>query len=79
MEKISELLETAAGRAVPVLAGIDDNRLGDPTPCTEYDVRTLINHLFQVVVNFHAHRRSPRGAEQRRAMRKRCGRDAVRL
>ncbi|MFF2960675.1 TIGR03086 family metal-binding protein [Streptomyces sp. NPDC057963] len=54
MEKISELLETAAGRAVPVLAGIDDSSLGDPTPCAEYDVRALINHLFHVVVNFQA-------------------------
>ncbi|MEV6163876.1 TIGR03086 family metal-binding protein [Streptomyces sp. NPDC052052] len=54
MKKISELLETAAGQAAPVLAGIDDDRLADPTPCTEYDVRALVNHLFQVVVNFRA-------------------------
>ncbi|WP_335937099.1 TIGR03086 family metal-binding protein [Streptomyces sp. PTD5-9] len=54
MKKISELLETAAERAVPVLDGIVDDRLGDPTPCAEYDVRALINHLFQVVVNFQA-------------------------
>ncbi|MFE4796033.1 TIGR03086 family metal-binding protein [Streptomyces sp. NPDC056708] len=54
MKKISELLEAAAGRAVPVMHGIDDNSLGDPTPCAEYDVRALVNHLFQVVVNFQA-------------------------
>ncbi|MEU3219064.1 TIGR03086 family metal-binding protein [Streptomyces sp. NPDC006971] len=52
MKKISELLEAAADRAVPVVDGIDDTALGDPTPCAEYDVRALINHLFQVVVNF---------------------------
>ncbi|MFF3733489.1 TIGR03086 family metal-binding protein [Streptomyces sp. NPDC002476] len=52
MKKISELLEAAADRAVPVVDGIADTGLGDPTPCAEYDVRALINHLFQVVVDF---------------------------
>ncbi|MET9656458.1 TIGR03086 family metal-binding protein [Streptomyces sp. NPDC006510] len=54
MTKISELLETAVGPAVTVLEGIDDNSLEAPTPCAEYDVRALINHLFQVIVNFQA-------------------------
>ncbi|MGW2179188.1 TIGR03086 family metal-binding protein [Streptomyces sp. NPDC001732] len=54
MKKMSELLETAAARAVPVLNGIEASSLGAPTPCAEYDVRALINHLFQVVVNFQA-------------------------
>ncbi|WP_411084018.1 TIGR03086 family metal-binding protein [Streptomyces sp. cmx-18-6] len=53
-QKISELLEAAAGRALPVVRGIDDGQLGDRTPCDEYDVRGLLNHLFQVVVNFQA-------------------------
>ncbi|MFI5802652.1 TIGR03086 family metal-binding protein [Streptomyces sp. NPDC051561] len=52
--KISELLEASAARALTVLEGIDDGRLGDPTPCAEYDVRALVNHLFQVVVQFQA-------------------------
>ncbi|MFI9629511.1 TIGR03086 family metal-binding protein [Streptomyces sp. NPDC052042] len=52
MKKISELLEAAADRAVLVVDGISDAGLGDTTPCAEYDVRDLINHLFQVVVNF---------------------------
>ncbi|NEE33726.1 TIGR03086 family protein, partial [Streptomyces sp. SID7982] len=53
-QTIGELLETAADRALPVVRGIDDGQLGGPTPCAEYDVRALLNHLFLVVVNFQA-------------------------
>jgi uncharacterized protein (TIGR03086 family) len=53
-QKISELLEASGIRAVAVLDGIGDGQLGDRTPCTEYDVRALVNHLFQVVVQFQA-------------------------
>ncbi|MFI1225522.1 MULTISPECIES: TIGR03086 family metal-binding protein [unclassified Streptomyces] len=53
-EKISELLDAAAVRALPVVRGIDDAQLGDRTPCAAYDVRALVNHLFLVVVNFRA-------------------------
>lgn len=52
--EISELLRSAADRAVPVIQGIGDDRLKDPTPCSEYQVQALVNHLFQVVVNFQA-------------------------
>ncbi|TXS52438.1 TIGR03086 family metal-binding protein [Streptomyces sp. t39] len=51
---ISELLRTASERSVPVVRGIADDRLGDATPCAEYDVRQLVDHLYQVVVNFQA-------------------------
>ncbi|MFB4423686.1 TIGR03086 family metal-binding protein [Streptomyces sp. QL37] len=52
MKTISELLEKAAARAVPVVRGIPDGRLADGTPCSEYDVRALLNHLFLVIDNF---------------------------
>lgn len=53
-EKISRLLEVAAGRALPVVRGISDEQLAAPTPCSEYDVHALADHLFQVIVNFQA-------------------------
>ncbi|MGI5377315.1 TIGR03086 family metal-binding protein [Streptomyces sp. CA-251387] len=49
---IGELLGMARERAVPVVRGIPDAALAAPTPCAEYDVKTLVNHLFQVVVQF---------------------------
>jgi uncharacterized protein (TIGR03086 family) len=50
--RISDLLAAAAARAEPVERGVDDDRLGAGTPCAEYDVRGLLNHLFHVVVEF---------------------------
>ncbi|MFI7383323.1 TIGR03086 family metal-binding protein [Streptomyces sp. NPDC049813] len=49
---VGELMARAGARAVPVVAGIGDAVLSAPTPCAEYDVRSLVNHLFQVVVEF---------------------------
>ncbi|MFI2783499.1 TIGR03086 family metal-binding protein [Streptomyces sp. ALB3] len=54
MKTISELLDGAAARAVPVVRGIRDDQLADGTPCSEYDVRALLNHLFLVIENFRA-------------------------
>ncbi|MFE4830844.1 TIGR03086 family metal-binding protein [Streptomyces sp. NPDC056672] len=53
-DKISKLLEVAADRTVTVVRGITDDQLAAPTPCGEYDVHALADHLFQVVVNFQA-------------------------
>ncbi|MCF2537913.1 TIGR03086 family metal-binding protein [Streptomyces sp. FB2] len=49
---IGELLDRACERAVPVVRGVPDGALGARTPCAEYDVKALVNHLFQVVVQF---------------------------
>ncbi|WP_435969494.1 TIGR03086 family metal-binding protein [Streptomyces sp. Qhu_M48] len=52
--RIGDLLRTAATRATPLIRDTADTSLGAPTPCGEYDVRALLNHLFGVVVNFQA-------------------------
>ena len=35
----------AAGAAARTVGNIQAGQFGDPTPCTEWDVRTLLNHL----------------------------------
>ncbi|MFC8850036.1 MULTISPECIES: TIGR03086 family metal-binding protein [unclassified Micromonospora] len=50
--KTSELLADAAPRAVAVVRAIPDDQFDLPTPCADYSVRELLNHLFHAVVNF---------------------------
>ncbi|MEU5002544.1 TIGR03086 family metal-binding protein [Streptomyces sp. NPDC021622] len=50
--KIGDLLSAAAAQAVPVVRAIPDDRLAAPTPCADYDVKALVNHLLQVIVQF---------------------------
>ncbi|MFJ6751276.1 MULTISPECIES: TIGR03086 family metal-binding protein [unclassified Streptomyces] len=57
---ISALMEEATSAALPVLRGVRDEQLGQRTPCTDYDLRALLNHLFQVVVAFQ----DPDGTKQ---------------
>lgn len=52
--EISDLLTRAVPRAAAVIRGIADDQLDLPTPCRDYPVRGLTNHLFQVVVNFQS-------------------------
>lgn len=52
MTEISKLLRDAGDAALPVVTGIADEQLPDPTPCSDFRVGDLVNHLFQVIVNF---------------------------
>ncbi|MFF8285633.1 TIGR03086 family metal-binding protein [Streptomyces albus] len=49
---LSPLMDSAARATEPVIRGIADDQLSAPTPCAEYDVHALLNHLFHVVVSF---------------------------
>lgn len=51
-ETMSDLLDRAARRACAVVAGVRDDSLDAPTPCAEYQVRDLLDHLYHVVVCF---------------------------
>ncbi|MFG2500199.1 TIGR03086 family metal-binding protein [Streptomyces sp. NPDC048441] len=51
---IGDLLRAATAHAVPIVRAIPDDRVTGPTPCAEYDVKALVNHLIQVVVQFQA-------------------------
>lgn len=51
---VADLLKAATDRAVPVVRAIPDESLAATTPCAEYDVKALVNHLFQVIVQFQA-------------------------
>ena len=50
--EISTLLARAAARTLPIVRGTRDDQLAAATPCAEFQVRDLLNHLYQVVVNF---------------------------
>ncbi|HZE41897.1 MAG TPA: TIGR03086 family metal-binding protein [Stackebrandtia sp.] len=49
---MTNLYTPANALAIPIVQGITDGRLDDPTPCAEYRVRDLTNHLFHVVMEF---------------------------
>ena len=40
-----EQLADAVDRTARLIAGIKPDQWGDPTPCADWDVRTLLNHL----------------------------------
>lgn len=50
--KLSVLLDRARDHALPVITGIGDDDLTKPTPCADYDVAALLDHLLHVVVEF---------------------------
>ncbi|MCU1683688.1 MAG: hypothetical protein JWQ81_4427 [Amycolatopsis sp.] len=55
MSKSPEIdLKPACRRMIDVLAGVADGQLTDPTPCAEYTVRELIDHINLVSQGFAA-------------------------
>lgn len=38
-------MAAAAAETIKVVAGVSPEQLSDPTPCPEWDVRTLLNHI----------------------------------
>ncbi|TDB87873.1 TIGR03086 family protein [Actinomadura sp. KC216] len=47
-------LKPACHRMIEILAGVDDARLADPTPCADYSVGDLIDHVDVVADGFTA-------------------------
>ena len=53
MERIDQL-ERVFGEAQKIVDGVTPDQMGLPTPCTEWDVRALLNHMTGVVLMFGA-------------------------
>ncbi|WP_328473870.1 TIGR03086 family metal-binding protein [Actinoplanes sp. NBC_00393] len=52
--EISDLLDAAAPTVTAAVRGVRDDQLDDRTPCADFKVRDLLNHLLQVAQNFQA-------------------------
>ncbi len=52
--EISDQLATASAAVAGVVAAVRDDQLDQATPCANFQVRDLLNHLIQVVHNFQA-------------------------
>ena len=49
-----ELLERVLDKTGALVEGVTPDQLDDPTPCPDYDVRTLVNHITGWVQSFAA-------------------------
>ncbi|MCO8269196.1 TIGR03086 family metal-binding protein [Actinoplanes sp. TRM 88003] len=45
---LPDIMDRAFAATTKVVRDVDPGQLGAPTPCTEWDVRTLLNHLLLV-------------------------------
>ncbi|HZE41899.1 MAG TPA: TIGR03086 family metal-binding protein [Stackebrandtia sp.] len=49
---MKDLYDAAAAVTIPLVRGVTDDQLDAPTPCRDYAVRDLVNHLYGVMVEF---------------------------
>ena len=60
-QKTADLLAEVLTELAPVVGGIADDQLHDPTPCTEYDVAQLREHVLGWLAIFAAGFADPAG------------------
>jgi uncharacterized protein (TIGR03086 family) len=60
-EKTADLLTEVLTELAPVVGGITDDQLHDPTPCTDYDVAQLRQHVLGWLAIFAAGFADPAG------------------
>jgi uncharacterized protein (TIGR03086 family) len=64
-EKTADLLVAVLADLAPVMGGISREQLHDPTPCTEYDVEQLRDHVLGWLTTFAAGFADPDGQAPR--------------
>jgi uncharacterized protein (TIGR03086 family) len=64
-EKTTDLLADVLAELAPVVGGVSDGQLHDPTPCTEYDVGQLREHVLGWLAIFAAGFADPAGQAPR--------------
>jgi len=60
-DRTADLLEAVLADLAPVVGAITDDQLHDPTPCSDYDVGQLQDHVLGWLANFAAGFADPHG------------------
>ncbi len=63
-KQTADLLQAVLGDLATVVGGITEAQLHDPTPCTQYDVKQLRDHIVGWLTNFAAGFADPGGQAQ---------------